>query len=185
MRPLLTLLSVFVITSNLFAQFPSDVKSLEIEEKKTIEKNTGKSYPAFQAESLAGISYSQSNLIGKITIINFWFELCEPCLAELDALNNLWVKLNDNKKFQFISFTRDAPDIARECVKRYNLLYPVISISNEECYRLNCNLGFPTTIIVDESGKIIYIKSGGSTEKQAVKDKIDKIAQTIQTYLSK
>jgi len=181
MRSLFTLLLVFVITFNLSAQ----VDNIESMIQNRIENSTGKAFTSFQAESLGGISYSQSNLIGKITIINFWFELCAPCVAELDALNKLYHTFDANPKFQFISFSVDTPELARECIKRYNLLYPVISISREECFRLNCNVGFPTTIIVDESGKMVFIKPGGHTEKHAVEEDIDKIAQIIQKNLYK
>jgi len=185
MRSLFTLLSIFVITFTSFAQVPSDMDNIKMEIQNRIEKSTGKPFSSFQAEAVDGVSYSQSNLIGKITIINFWFELCAPCVAELDALNKLYNTFAANPKFQFISFSVDAPELARESIKRYNLLYPVISISHEECYRLNCNLGFPTTIIVDERGNMVFIKPGGHIEKQAVEEDIDKIARIIQENINK
>ena len=33
-------------------------------------------------------------LKGKVVLINFWFEGCHPCMAEMDALNNLFKKMN-------------------------------------------------------------------------------------------
>jgi len=180
-RSLFTLLSVFVITIHLSAQ----VDNIESMMQSRIENSTGKAFTSFQAETVGGVSYSQSNLIGKITILNFWFEMCAPCVAELDALNKLYHTFDANPKFQFISFSEDSPELARECIKKYNLPYPVISISSEECFRLNCNLGFPTTIIVDESGKMIFIKTGGHTEKLAVEADIDKIAGIIKENLDK
>jgi len=116
-------------------------------------------------------------------VINFWFESCAPCVAELNSLNNLYVKFQPNQKFQFLSFTRDNPDDAKLSILKYELLFPIISISNEECYRLNCNSGFPTTIIVDQTGKIVFMKDGGSIEKQAVEEDINKLALLVDHYL--
>ena len=181
MRSLFTLLSVLVFTIHLSAQ----VDNIESMMQSRIEKGTGQPFSSFQAESVGGVAYSQSNLIGKITILNFWFEMCAPCVAELDALNRLYHTFDANPKFQFISFSVDSPESVRACIKKYNLPYPVISISHEECFRLNCNLGFPTTIIVDESGKMIFIKTGGHTEKPAVEEDIDKIARIIKENLYK
>jgi len=181
MRSLFTILLVFVITFHLSAQ----MDNIESMMQNRIEKSTGQPFSSFQAESVSGVSYSQSNFIGKITILNFWFEMCAPCVAELDALNKLYYTFDANPKFQFISFSVDSPESARDCIKKFNLPYPVISISREECFRINCNLGFPTTIIVDESGKMVFIKLGGHTDKPAVEEDIDKIAHIIQKNLYK
>jgi hypothetical protein len=49
----------------------------------------GKYFEKFSNFSVDRKSYSDDSLKNKITIINFWFEACAPCIAEFDALNKL------------------------------------------------------------------------------------------------
>ena len=53
--------------------------------------------------------------------------------------------------------------------------YPVISVESDKIYQLIYNLGFPTNIIVDQSGKISFMISGGSLEKERIQQAFDKI----------
>ncbi len=68
------------------------------------EKNTiGKQFPGFFAKN--NQTLNNSTLNGKVVFINFWFELCSPCIAEFEGLNSLYNNFKDQKDFQFISFT--------------------------------------------------------------------------------
>ena len=152
--------------------------------ERKIQENVGKQFSQFHAETLNGETFTENNLKGKVTLINFWFEYCSPCIAEFDALNDLVVKFNGNKKFQFLSFTYDTPESAKASVEKYHLLFPVLCIPSKECYRLNFNSGFPTSIIVDETGKILVIKSSGSIDKTLIDTEIQKLAAVINQQLS-
>ena len=169
---LLTILySTFLFSQNDFAAYIHKKDSL-------FQLNIGKQYPDFTTVSLDGKKITQKELTGKVTIINFWFQYCEPCVAEFDALNDLYRKFKDNPAFRFISFTSDSPNDAKESVKKYKLSFPVCPVSEQECFRLNQNQGFPTTIIIDKAGRMAFLKSGGYTEK-------DKVLQDIMIYEQK
>lgn len=146
--------------------------------------NIGKQYPKFKATSLNRQTIDEKKLVGKVTIINFWFKHCEPCVAEFDELCNLQHKFSKDSAFQFISFTSDSPQDAKESVAKFKLSFPVYPISRAECYRLNLNQGFPTTIIVDKAGKIIFLKSGGYLEKEKIAQYIRKLEQIIEKELN-
>ena len=51
----------------------------------------GHAYPNFKITNEARTIDNQS-LRGKVVLINFWFEGCHPCMAEMEALNNLFKK---------------------------------------------------------------------------------------------
>jgi Thiol-disulfide isomerase and thioredoxins len=145
--------------------------------------NLGKQYPAFTATSIDGQTIVDKGLIGKVTIINFWFQYCSPCIAEMNELCNLHQKFMKNPSFQFISFTSDSPEEAKESVEKLKLSFPVYPISSLECHRLNFNQGFPTTIIVDKTGKIIFLKTGGSLEAEKIAQNIREFEQIIEKEL--
>jgi len=150
-----------------------------------VQVNIGKQYPEFTATDLNEINITEKKLPGRITIINFWFRYCEPCVAEFNELNTLYEKFKVNPVFQFISFTSDSQEEARESVNTYQLYYPVCPISEQECFRLNFNQGFPTTIIVDQLGKIKFMKFGGSLEKDKIAIDIQKLSGILEQLLSK
>ena len=92
----------------------------------------GKPYPEFSVFA-NNKEYSNLNLKGKVAFINFWFSTCAPCIAEFDDLNKLFEKFNQNKNFEFISFTFDNQDIIDSIKKKYDIKYTVFSLSGEEC----------------------------------------------------
>jgi hypothetical protein len=46
----------------------------------------GKDFKPFNLTAVSGKKYTQDNLKGKITFIEFWFEACSPCIS-------FWIKL--------------------------------------------------------------------------------------------
>lgn len=129
----------------------------------------GKSFPKFVATNDRG-KINNNSLMGKVVLINFWFEDCSPCVAEFDALNELAQKLKGNKDFEFISFTRDNAETIKRVKEKYKLEFKVFSIDDKECGRLNQNNGYPTTIILDRKGKIKYLVCGGATDTEKAKE---------------
>jgi thiol-disulfide isomerase/thioredoxin len=129
----------------------------------------GKPFPLFTA-SFKNKVFTNQNLMGKIVFINFWFASCAPCIAEFDALNELYEKFKTNRNFEFISFTYETPETIKELSEKYKIKYKVISIKQEDCYRLNQNSGFPTSIMLDKKGTIKVITFGGSLDKAVARD---------------
>jgi thiol-disulfide isomerase/thioredoxin len=112
---------------------------------------------------------SNEGLKGKVLFINFWFAACPPCIAEFDALSEMYEKLKDKPDFEFISLTYESQEIIEKVKTKYQLKFPVYSISKEECQRLSFGGGYPTNIIVDKNGRIQYLYVGGETSRQGAK----------------
>src|SRR4029079_10181332 len=120
----------------------------------------GKAYPEFKITNEKRTVDNQT-MRGKVVLINFWFEGCHPCMAEMEALNNVFKKMESNKDFVFISLTYDNQETIKRVKKKYDLKFEVFPVSNKECERLNFSCGFPTSIILDKSGIVKYRHSGG------------------------
>jgi thiol-disulfide isomerase/thioredoxin len=134
-------------------------------------ESLGKVFPEFSVKT--GNSFFNNQAIrGKTVFINFWFKACPPCIAELDALNDLYDSLKNINDFVFISFTYETPATIKKMAKRYKMQYKIFSISQQECYRLNQNNAFPTSIITDSKGVIKLLKSGGTTDKTEARKQI-------------
>ena len=185
MKFLLLFITQFILVQT-FAQDKKITDSAYLNQLlNSTSKNVGKTYKNFDKKSLTGKRYFKKELAGKVILINCWFEACSPCVAEFDALNHLYKRYKTNKKFQFVSFTTDSPAEAKIVAQKYNLQFPIICVSENECYRLNYKSGFPTSIIIDTTYKIASIKMGGSIDKQIIADDIKSIEFEIDKLLSK
>lgn len=179
------LLLCIVILCSTTVSSQIDFESYNRKNDSLVQLNVGKQFPSFTAKTLNGEIISEKQLLDRVTLFNFWFQYCEPCIVEFDGLNSIFQKFNRNSVFQFISFTSDNSEDANESVRKYKLAFSVCPITEKECFHLNFNQGFPTTIIVDKSGKIIFIKSGGSLEKEQIDLDIQKLASLLEKFLLK
>jgi cytochrome oxidase Cu insertion factor (SCO1/SenC/PrrC family) len=129
-------------------------------------KYTGKPFREFEVQAVDKKRFSKADLQDKIVFVNFWFETCTPCIAELDGFNQLHDSLKSNQHFLFLSFTFDPDSTVRKVKSKYNIGYPVFHIDKNECYRLNFDNGFPASFVLDRNGIIQYAKMGGLADKQ-------------------
>jgi len=143
----------------------------------------GKEFYDFKAMTLEGNSVIKRDLLGKITIVDLWFVNCAPCISELGELNELYKKFKDVFDFRFLSFTVDSTDVAIKAVKKYNILYDVCPISREVASNMNFGMGFPTKIIINREGKIVFFKAGGSINPENVEKDIKEIEDIIRKLI--
>jgi len=130
-------------------------------------QSVGKPFPLFYVKT-DGVTWTNDSLKGKVVFINFWFENCPPCIAEMAPLNELYQKVKDSSKIAFLSISTESPEKIKLLKAKYNIPYTVASLSNKECYRLNQDNGYPTTIILDKNGVIRFLKSGGYMDQEKV-----------------
>lgn len=143
----------------------------------------GKKMCDFKAISLNGNTISNDQLIGKVTVVNLWFEGCAPCITELDFLSDLYNKYRNNRFFNFFSFTVDNVEVARKSVNKYNILFTVCPVSRELAYEMNFNFGFPTNMIINRKGEVVFFKTGGPLEKERAEKEIAKMDDIIAQLL--
>lgn len=125
---------------------------------------TGEKFPTFQGKDLDGNALDNS-LFSKnaVTVINFWFSTCNPCIGELDELEalNKDLKAKGGEVIGVNSFTLDdqkeAIEEAKEILKKKGASYRNISFpSDSEAGKYVQNImSFPTTIVVDRQGNMV------------------------------
>ena len=152
--------------------------------------NTGVGvFPSFEAKDLDG-NKVDSSLFSKnaVTVVNFWFNGCSPCVAELPALN----KLNEELKAkggQVIGVNTDSLDgnedgiaEAKSILKEQGATYTNLALdSDSEAGKYATNImAFPTTILVDRNGNIIGDPiMGGIDNDDTYKQVMDTIDQIL------
>lgn len=121
-------------------------------------------FPSFQAKDLDGNKVDSSIFSqNAVTVVNFWFNGCTPCVEELPALN----KLNEELKAkggQVIGVNTDSLDgnkegiaEAKSILKKQGADYTNLSLdSDSEAGKYATNImAFPTTVLVDRNGNIV------------------------------
>jgi peroxiredoxin len=120
----------------------------------------GAPLPDFEAVDIDGRKVSASRLRGKVTVINFWFKKCAPCIAEIPQLNQLVDKYG-NGEVNFIALTRDAKAEVQKVLDlkpfHFNQVPDAEAIIKD---RFRMILGYPSTIVVDQTGHIVEVFQG-------------------------
>ena len=126
----------------------------------------GKNIPDFKAVSISGDSIDTKNLKGKVVVINFWFIECHPCIAELPALNKL-VKEYKDKDVVFLAPTFETKArLDTAFFPKYKFNFTIIADA-QKIRGLFGETGYPTTYIIDKTGKIKQTYLGGIEGKKA------------------
>jgi len=68
----------------------------------------GEAAPALEAKLLDGRSFSLAAESGKVVIVNFWATWCEPCRAEMPALDAYYQKHKD-EGLEVVAISMDQP----------------------------------------------------------------------------
>lgn len=166
---------------------PSDGDmSVPAENGKPIEKSDLTKFPAFDGKDLAGNEVKSSTLFGEntVTVVNFWFTTCSPCvgeLAELEALNKQLAE-KGGAVVGINSFTLDGDKAAiaeaKDILAKKGVSYKNIWFdSKSEAGKLASGLySYPTTYVVDKNGNIVGEPIVGAITGQ-------KQAQTLQKLI--
>ncbi|RDI57644.1 TlpA family protein disulfide reductase [Flavobacterium glaciei] len=98
----------------------------------------------------------------KLTVIDFWATWCKPCIKAIPELNKVYEKFKD-QGVSFISINCDGPRSIAKAVPMSNSLkiaFPLLlDINSEVKNQLNL-AAFPSLVIVNAAGKIVFIHEG-------------------------
>ena len=88
-----------------------------------------------------------------LTIVDFWFTHCAPCVATIPDFNQIKAKYPFIK---VVSVTFDDKQTIEEFSKKVALTYPVGIDSEKKVISAFGVYGYPKTFIINEKGKIIW-----------------------------
>ena len=142
-------------------------------------------FPSFKGKDLDGNDVSSDELFSKnkVTVMNFWFTTCKPCVGELGDLEDLNKELA-KKGGQVVgvnSFTLDGNKgeiaDAKDVLSKKGVTYKNIWFkSDSEAGKFTSNLfSFPTTYVIDQNGNIVgdpIVGAISSAEQRAALDKL-------------
>ena len=122
-------------------------------------------FPAFEGKDLDGNTVKSDELFSgnTVTVVNFWFTTCNPCvgeLAELDALNKELAE-KGGSLIGVNTFTLDGDEAAiseaKDMLAKKGATYQNVYFDSDgEAGKFTTNIfAYPTTYVVDRSGNIV------------------------------
>ena len=122
-------------------------------------------FPAFEGKDLDGNTVKSDELFSgnAVTVVNFWFTTCNPCvgeLADLDALNRELAE-KGGALIGVNTFTLDGDEAAiseaKDVLAKKGATYQnVYFASDGEAGKFTTNIfAYPTTYVVDRNGNIV------------------------------
>lgn len=140
--------------------------------------------PEFEMLTMDGELINNESFKGKITVINFWFAACPPCIAEIPGLSTVSKKYS-NQNINFIAASTDSYDAMERFLRRKGSFGFEVAPNTSDIFFNNFHIqsGFPTTIIVDEQGVIQYFITGGLADFRAARKIRKKLSSAIDKML--
>ena len=132
---------------------------------KMAEQGSMQKFPAFEGKDLDGNTVKSKDLFSAnaVTVVNFWFTTCNPCvgeLSELDALNRELAE-KGGALIGVNTFTLDGDKAAiadaKDVLMKKDATYQNVYFDSDgEAGKFTSNIfAYPTTYVVDRSGNIV------------------------------
>jgi thiol-disulfide isomerase/thioredoxin len=144
-----------------------------------------KPFPAFAATSIDSAQWSEKSFTGKVTLVNYWFIGCLPCMLKIPYVNALRDSVG-NADFQMLSFARntrqrlrsflhdknnedreDARSLNRREVAFHYDIIPACTQDMKKPGDGNCPyvdkpgiVAYPTALLIDKKGIVRDIRVG-------------------------
>ena len=161
---------------------PPDDGSMQKSDDGSMQK-----FPTFEGKDLDGNEVKSDELFSAnaVTVVNFWFTTCNPCvgeLAELDALNKELAE-KGGSLIGVNTFTLDGDEAAiseaKDVLAKKGATYQNVYFDSDgEAGKFTANIfAYPTTYVVDRSGNIV-----GEPIVGAITEK--KQAETLQKLIN-
>ena len=137
-------------------------------------------FPAFEGKNLDGNTVKSSNLFSgnAVTVVNFWFTTCGPCVGELGDLDALNKDLSGKggALIGINAFTldgneaaiSDAKDVLTQSGATYQNVY--FDSGSEAGKFVESIYAYPTTYVVNRSGRIVGDPIVGAITSKAQAD---------------
>ena len=159
--------------------------SVPAENGKPKENSDLMKFPSFEGKDLDGNEAKSSTLFAgnTVTVVNFWFTTCSPCVGELSDLEALNKSLSEKggEVVGINAFTLDGDKTAileaKDVLTKKGASYKNIWFeSNSEAGKFTSGLySYPITYVVDKNGNIVGDPIMGAITGKKQSEKLNKL----------
>lgn len=124
----------------------------------------GQPAPDFTLHDLDGREVRLSELRGKAVLLDFWGAWCGYCREALPGIEMIHRGLKD-KGLVVFGIDSEEPETARDYLQKNGYTLTSLVDRKEDVVRLYHLAGWPTTVLVDRDGKVVYYGTGDDPQK--------------------
>jgi thiol-disulfide isomerase/thioredoxin len=119
--------------------------------------------PDFELVTLDGRRLTSAQLAGKVVLLDFWGTWCKPCVASIPHLRRL-NRRSEMDPFVILSIASDSDEsLLRTFVSENEMTWPQFFDQDRQVTNETFQVAsFPTYVVVDHEGVMIYRRSGWS-----------------------
>ena len=157
----------------------------EIQNEETNGNGDVQKFPSFEGKDLDGNEVKSDELFSAnaVTVVNFWFTTCNPCvgeLSDLDALNQELAK-KGGALIGVNTFTLDGDEAAiseaKDVLAKKGATYQNVYFDSDgEAGKFTANIfAYPTTYVIDRNGNIVGEPIVGAITEQKQAETLQKL----------
>ncbi|HZX09744.1 MAG TPA: TlpA disulfide reductase family protein [Acidobacteriota bacterium] len=111
--------------------------------------------PDFVLKDLNGNEITLDDFKGKVLFINFWATWCPPCREEIPGFVSMYEIYNGRgMEILGVSLDQKGVEIVKKFAEMYEINYPMAMGTNQFIQDYQPGQYIPTTIIIDQEGRI-------------------------------
>ena len=159
---------------------PPDDGSMQKSDDGSMQK-----FPTFEGKDLDGNTVKSDELFSAnaVTVVNFWFTTCNPCVGELSDLDALNKELAEKggSLIGVNTFTLDGDEAAiseaKDVLAKKGATYQNVYFNSDgEAGKFTTNIfAYPTTYVVDRNGNIVGEPIVGAITEKNQAEKLQKL----------
>lgn len=121
---------------------------------------SGGAAPALALQDLEGRAHRLEDYRGRVVLVNFWATWCEPCRAEMPAMNRLRASLA-GQRFAVLAVNLAEPETRiRRFMEQVPLDFPVLLDRDSGAAKAWRARILPVSFVIDAEGRIRYSAVG-------------------------
>ncbi len=133
--------------------------------------------PDFQLPNLEGQTISLSDLKGKPVLLNFWSTRCNPCVAEMPYLQEIYDEWSGKGLMLLAINGGESSSTVKGFMQNHNLSLPVLLDTELVAFQRYNIVGIPTTFFIDKDGVIQEKIIGAFPNKAEIEKRLSKIVE--------
>ena len=157
----------------------------EIQNEETDANGDVQKFPSFEGKDLDGNEVKSDELFSAnaVTVVNFWFTTCSPCVGELGDLDALNKELAEKggALIGVNTFTLDGDEAAiseaKDVLAKKGAAYQNVYFDSDgEAGKFTANIfAYPTTYVIDRNGNIVGEPIVGAITEQKQAETLQKL----------